>query len=130
MALLAMGGLVIDGGMLYMTKSHLQKAANAAVLSGAQELPNDNDEVKAIVNEVLALNDETIDLDSMDITPEKGVRVDVQKRVKLAFSSLLGKEYVDVKAQAAAKLGVMGKAIGAAPLGIDEKDPSGILQGI
>ena len=41
MALLAMGGLAIDGGMLFMTKAQLQKAANAAVLSGAQELTHD-----------------------------------------------------------------------------------------
>ncbi|WP_064092020.1 TadE/TadG family type IV pilus assembly protein [Rossellomorea aquimaris] len=121
MSLLTMAGLAIDGGMLFMTKSHLQKAANAAVLSGAQELPHDTEEVKLIVNDILSSHDSQIALQNIEITPEKGVGVDIEKSVKLAFSSLLGKESVNVEAHAAAKLGVMGKAVGAAPLGIDEK---------
>lgn len=36
-ALLLITGIVIDGGNLYMTKSHLQKTANAAVLSGVKK---------------------------------------------------------------------------------------------
>ena len=120
MGLLTMAGLAIDGGMLFMTKSHLQKAANAAVLSGAQELPNDTEEVKKIVNDILSSHDSKIALKNIDITPEKEVGVEVEKPVKLAFSSILGVDSVNVGAQAAAGLGIMGKAVGAAPLGIDE----------
>ncbi|WP_409252343.1 pilus assembly protein TadG-related protein [Bacillus sp. SCS-153A] len=120
MGLLAMGGLAIDGGMLYMTKSHLQKAANAAALSGAQELTHDISEVELIVNEVLDKHDGEIDLQDIEITPGKRVEVNVVKAVPLAFSSLFGKEAVDVVSEAAAELRVMGKAVGAAPLGIDE----------
>lgn len=128
MVLLTISGLAIDGGMLYMTKSHLQKAANAAVLSGAQELPNDQDNVTEIVNDVLSIHDTNIGLEKVAIIPEQEVRVDVQKPVKLAFSSLLGKDSVNVRAQAAAKLGIMGRATGAAPLGIDEKVPLEFLK--
>ena len=38
--LLGFAGLVIDGGSLYMTKSRLQNAADAAALAGAQSLPD------------------------------------------------------------------------------------------
>ncbi len=41
-AFIALAGLVVDGGHLYLTKAHLQKTANAAVLSGGQELAADS----------------------------------------------------------------------------------------
>ena len=51
----------------------------------------------------------------------KESEVNIEKNVPLAFSSLFGKESVEVVSYAAAELRMMGKAVGAAPLGIDEK---------
>ncbi|WP_101918861.1 pilus assembly protein TadG-related protein [Ureibacillus xyleni] len=52
----------MDGGRLYFEKSMLQKAADAAALAGAQELPLDSIEAEkyardvAIKNEILDVN--------------------------------------------------------------------------
>ena len=56
--LLGITGLVIDGGILYVTKTHLQKTANAATLSGAQELFNEEQTVTTIVEEILNAHNE------------------------------------------------------------------------
>lgn len=120
MALLAITGLVIDGGMVYQTKSHLQKVANAAALSGAQELTNNQEKVEEIVYSVIDQHDTEVSLTNLGIEMEKSVEVDLEVPVSLAFSKLLGKDQVMVKAHATAELRTMGRAVGAAPLGIDE----------
>ncbi|WP_260412564.1 Tad domain-containing protein [Alkalihalobacillus sp. TS-13] len=120
LALIAIMGLVIDGGSLFMTKSHLQKVANAAVLSGAQELTVNEDEVRSVVNKVLTEHTELDSLEDMKIELEDKVGVDLIKEVPLYFSSIFGKESVPVKVHAAAEIGTMGEAIGVAPLGIDK----------
>jgi hypothetical protein len=121
--LLGMGGLAIDGGLIYMTKSELQKTANAAVLSGAQELTGQEDVVNKIVNDILAAHKESESMENLQITMEKKVAIDLKKTVKLTFARLIGFEKVDVKVHSAASLGAMGRVVGAAPLGIDESIP-------
>ncbi|OIJ14637.1 hypothetical protein BKP35_06190 [Anaerobacillus arseniciselenatis] len=118
--LLAITGLVLDGGTLYMTKSHLQKTANAAVLSGAQELIGTDEEVTSIVERVLKEHDETESLLSIEFTLGNRVEVELEKEVPLAFSKLFGRQTAPVHVHAAAEIGTMGRAHGAAPLGIDE----------
>ncbi|MFD1019926.1 TadE/TadG family type IV pilus assembly protein [Thalassobacillus hwangdonensis] len=120
MVLLVAVGLVIDGGMIFMNKSHLQKTANAAVLSGAQELTFDVEEAEQIVNEVVDKHEKSIEVSGITVSPNEKIEVEVEKTVPLAFSKLFGREYVVVRAHAAAELGVMGRAMGAAPLGIDD----------
>ncbi|QOR67505.1 Tad domain-containing protein [Cytobacillus suaedae] len=120
MGLLTMGGLVMDGGTMYMTKSHLQKVANAAVLSGAQELTNTEIAVRDVVNEVLLAHGEEGHLQGITITMGERVEIELKQTVPLVFSKLLGFATVDVHSNAAAELRVMGRAIGAAPLGIDD----------
>jgi hypothetical protein len=117
-ALLAATGIVIDGGKLYMTKSHLQKVANAAALSGVQELLTSNDKARNVVHEVLDYHDESTNLQSLVISDSK-ITVTVAKDVPLSFSRLLGKENAEIKASASAQIGTMGSAVGAVPLGID-----------
>ncbi|MBM7572610.1 pilus assembly protein TadG-related protein [Aquibacillus albus] len=121
MALLTFTGLIIDGGMLYMTKSHLQKVANAAALSGAQELTDEDEtEVEEIVDAIIAFHRESAALSNINVTLNEQVSVDLDEPVELAFSSLLGFETINVSAQATASLGKMGRVVGAAPLGINE----------
>ncbi|MDG5790059.1 pilus assembly protein TadG-related protein [Evansella sp. AB-P1] len=119
--ILTMAGLVIDGGNLYVTKSHLQKVANAAVLSGAQELVAESEtEVETIVQAILQYHEEELSLDHLDILLDDSVTVELEKPVPLAFSRLLGMETVNVSAKATARIGAMGRAYGAAPIGIDD----------
>lgn len=118
--LLGIAGVALDGGTLYMTKSELQKVANAAVLSGAQELTNQQGDVQQVVQDILTAHHESSSLADLQITMNNKVGIDLSKSVKLSFLPLLGFNSVNVKAHAAAGLGQMGTAEGAAPLGIDE----------
>jgi len=121
--LLGMAGLVLDGGLVYMTKSHLQKVANASALSGAQELFNGEAAVEEVVRQTLRYHNEEENMSNLDIDPEQKVTVDLTKNVPLTFGQLFGFDEVDVTAHAAAELRTMGRATGAAPLGIDESIP-------
>ncbi|GAM15629.1 pilus assembly protein TadG-related protein [Mesobacillus selenatarsenatis] len=121
--ILSIAGLAIDGGMVYMTKAELQKTANAAVLSGAQELTNNEAKVDEVVRSIVAAHKDGSSVDNISIVMEKKVGIDLSKKVDLAFSKLLGFETVDVKAHSAAELRTMGRAEGAAPLGIDDSIP-------
>lgn len=123
MGLLGMAGLAIDGGLVYMTKSHLQKVANSAVLSGAQELTNDEDKVKTIVMDILKSHKEEPTFENVEVEMEKKVSVDLTKPVELSFARLFGFEKMDVAVHAAAELRTLGRAVGAAPLGIDDRIP-------
>jgi hypothetical protein len=118
--LLGMAGVALDGGMIYMTKSELQKVANAAVLSGAQELTNQQGDVEQVVQDILTAHHESSSMTDLQITMNNKVGIDLSKTVKLSFLPLLGFNSVNVKAHAAAGLGQMGAAEGAAPLGIDQ----------
>lgn len=121
--LLAMTGLALDGGFIYMTKSKLQKAANAAVLSGAQELTNNQEKVEQVVQDILAAHHESDSMDGIQITMNKKLGINLKKSVKLNFLPIVGFDTVDVKVHAAAELAPIGRAEGAAPLGISQSTP-------
>lgn len=121
LVLLSMAGLVIDGGKLFVTKSHLQKAANASVLSGAQKLLFDEQIVNNIVNDVLEFHEEKESLQEVIVEGNHLVRVSLNKNMPLSFSTLFGLDSSPVYAEAAAEIGTMGKAQGAVPIGIDER---------
>jgi hypothetical protein len=118
--LLALTGLVVDMGSLYNTKAHLQKTANAAVLSGAQELTNGDSRVAMIVDETLSYHAEDSSLINLEIQSEQKVSIVLRNDIPLAFSRLIGIDSVPVEVYAAAEILPMGRAMGAAPLGIDE----------
>jgi hypothetical protein len=119
--LLGMVGLAIDGGLLYMTKSHLHKTANAVVVSGAQELTNKKERVITVVDDVLKAHGEETSLKNIEVVMENKLSVDLEKAIKLNFVGIFGIEEVKVKAHASAELRPIGRAKGAAPLGIDER---------
>lgn len=113
-------GLVIDGGLFYMEKTSLQKAANAAVLSGAQELMDEQMDVELVVNEVLDRHDESASLDHLNIELEKSVSLTLSRDMQTAFMMIFGVNAVEITADARAGIGPVGRADGVAPLGIDE----------
>ncbi|TYP69430.1 Tad domain-containing protein [Paenibacillus methanolicus] len=118
--LLTIAGLVVDGGIMYAEKSHLQKTANAAALSGAQELTGRSGAAEAVVQSILEAHGEQGSLISAEIVPMSTVRVKLKKEIGLGFAKLLGKATATVTAEAAARIMPMGRAAGVAPLGIDE----------
>ena len=85
MLTLAILGLVVDGGHLYMTKSHMQKTANAAALSGAQELPNSSEKVNEVVDEILIHHGEADSLQFSNIEGDSLLHVSVGREVPVFF---------------------------------------------
>jgi hypothetical protein len=120
LVLLAAMALVVDGGTVYVERSHLQKTANAAVLSGAQELTHQQEAVTNVIQTILQRHEETASLQSSAINMGQNVSVQLSKTVSLGFSKLLGMDTVTVAANAAALITPIGSATGAAPLGIDD----------
>lgn len=118
-AMIAMVGLVIDGGNLFVSKSHLQKTANAAALSGAQEIVNSEANVNEVVNQILASHDEVESLSQVNMETSQ-LHVELAKDVPLFFATLFGIDSIPIEADAKAGLNPMGEAKGAVPLGIDE----------
>ncbi|MFC4402430.1 pilus assembly protein TadG-related protein [Gracilibacillus xinjiangensis] len=118
--MLFMAGLVIDGGNLFMKKSHLQKTANAAALSGAQELPLSQESVNQIVNDVLSSHNESESLLEIVYGENFSVNVVLEKDVPLFFFALFGKESISIQVNAKAGLKTMSSTNGVVPLGINE----------
>lgn len=118
--LIALTGVVIDGGQLYMERTHLQKTANAAALSGAQGLVRDSLNPESIVHNILDEHDELSSLDNL-IIDNKSITVELKKPVNIFFSKVLGYETIEIKARASAEVGNIGRATGAVPLGIDKR---------
>lgn len=123
--ILGIAGLVIDAGVLYNTRSHLQKAANAAALSGAQELINSADAVKSVVGDILQAHGENGSLKKIDIRPDNSDKLQIvlEKDVPLYFMKLFKINSIKVSAAAAAGLVPMNRGKGAVPLGIDDSIP-------
>ncbi len=119
---LAATGFVVDGGQLYSTKSHLQKTANAAALSGAQEIPNSQAAVEGVVQEVMAAHNEAGSLQSVNVTSTE-VHVTVGRPAPVFFASLFGQETIPVEVEAKAAIEPIARATKAVPLGIDESIP-------
>ena len=118
--LLSIAALVIDLGSLFVSKTHLKKTANAAVLSAAQELVNSETAVQSILNSVLQAHNEVESLVNTTINQGYEVSVALRKQVSLTFSKLLGFDSSPVEAVSTAQILQMGRGTGAAPIGIDE----------
>lgn len=112
-------GVAIDGGRLYKTKSELRKAADAAVLSGAQDLTVSSDSVTNIVNQILAAHNETSSLQDLSISPTK-VTVTLKKDVPLCFMKIFKIDSAPVSVISAAQILPMKETVGAVPFGISK----------
>lgn len=118
--LLTVAGLVLDGGTVFLEKIKMQKVADDAVLSGAQELTTDEVTVENIVHSVLTNRQMNQNVSALSVNVDKKINLDLTKTVPLAFSKLFGKNAVTLHVHSAASLEVMGRAVGAAPLGMDD----------
>ncbi|MBF8983820.1 Tad domain-containing protein [Lutibacter sp. B2] len=118
--LLGVIGIVMDGGTLFVTKAHLQKTANAVVLSAAQELLNDEEDVITVSDKILDAHNEKSSLHQLNIELGNKISIHLKKEVSLSFLRLFGFPSAPVEATSTAALGLMGRAKGAAPLGIDD----------
>lgn len=119
-ALLGITAVVVEGGKLYAVKMHLQKTANATVLSGAQELTTTEQNVRSVAGYVLNAHGEAASLVNLSVTMKDRTTAVLRKDVDVPMAKVLGVDKVPVSVKASAKIEVMGAATGAVPIGIDQ----------
>lgn len=122
--MLGMGVLVVDASILYKAKGEMRKAANAAALSGAQVMFN-NDAATAVTNvvtEIVDANNEngTLQLPLSPTIPndENKVTVTLKKSVPLYFTKVFGIPDPSITVTSSAEAEPLGGASGAMPLGV------------
>lgn len=103
--LMGFAALVIDVGRIYNVKSEMQKAADAAALAGAQELPTASTAISTAKN-YAGLNGAEKTNTSVT-TPYKGdsnkIEVVCTMNVQYTFARVLGLTDADVSARAVAQ---------------------------
>ena len=115
-------GLAIDGGRLYETKAELRKAADAAVLSGAQELEISDSSVTNLVNQILIAHNEQSSLKELLIRPQNKdkITVTLERNVPLYFMRLFNFDSAPVSVRSSAAIYPISRAIGTVPFGINK----------
>lgn len=126
-ALLAVATGVLDVGSWYRTHRHAQATADAAALAAAQELPEATDAATLTAVDYGDRNEGGVAAQDVVITgavmTNDTVRVTARKDAPAFLSRLFGFDDLTARASAAARVGVLGSARYAAPIGVDEKHP-------
>lgn len=121
--LVGMAALVVDVGSWYRADRKLQANADAAALAAAQDLPANTAAAEASALEYAATNDGGLEAKNVKfrttVLPHDTVEVTTDRPSPGFFAQLFGRNSVDVRATAAARAGVLGSAIGAAPIAVD-----------
>jgi hypothetical protein len=118
--MVALTGLVLDGGMIYNVKRRMQTAADAAAMGGAQELFRGNTSlVTAAARADSSLNGFTEGVNSTTVTvnnpplsgPRTGdnryVEVIISRPVATTFMRMLNRQYSTVKSRAVGGLAAL-----------------------
>ena len=123
--LLGMAAAVLDVGSWYKEDRELQATMDAAVLAGAQALPDDTAEASALAEQYSTTNGGG--LDETEITTTKitddTIQVTGSRPAPGFFSKVIGIDSVTVNATATARVGVLANARYAAPIAVDEQHP-------
>lgn len=120
---LGMLALVSDVGLLYLNKSKLANAVDAAVMAGAQELPEGIAEAQQEATNYGVENGLEQNQAQVQVEADGGgIRVEATRQVNLFFAKILGFATGTVRAEAQAKVGMVTAAKGVAPLAIEEQD--------
>jgi hypothetical protein len=122
-ALLGAIALSTDVGLLYYNWGLLQKAADSAVLAGANNLPSNAAGAIAAANSFAANNGvRTIEVTSTTVASNQmSITMRLSRRVPYSFAQLVGLSSGLVMASATAGLQSVGKVTGLVPVGIDSR---------
>lgn len=118
--LMGFTALAVDVGVLAVEKTRLVRTLDAAVLAGAQELP-DTSRALPVAYEYAIRNE--IDPGLINISfplGNKQITASGKKTVNLYFAKFLGFNTADVSGKATAKISPVKNASGVLPIGIDE----------
>lgn len=124
--LLGMAALVLDVGSWFRADRHLQAAADAAALAGAQALPEDTGAASALAGAYVEKNGGPPP-DSMTfsgkLVANDTVTVTLSRSAPGFFSTVLGIDSVQVGAKASARAGNVSAARWVAPIVVSWKHP-------
>lgn len=118
--LLGFTALAVDMGVLYLEHTRLARAADAAVLAGAQELP-DVSKAELVARDYAQRNG--IDPAALSVgfsVDSREISVSVNKTVDLHFARTLGFNSKVLRSKAKARIAPVGRIQGLIPLGINE----------
>lgn len=123
MAILGLGALVVDGGMLYYEQAKLQTAVDSVVLAGVRSLQDGTWAVTAAAENAaiangLSLNDLQLSINTVTGT----VTASAAKPVGLGLARILNHNQAKVGALAEAQVGGISGLTGSAPLGVIWQD--------
>ncbi len=113
----------MDAGILYLEHFRLARAADAAALAGAQELPDTSKTQAVAVNYARQNGIDTSDPANFIISfspDNKRITVEIKKTVNLFFAKVFGINTSLVNGRAVAKIAPVSKVQGLIPIGIDE----------
>lgn len=121
-ALLGLAALVADAGILYLHRSQLNNAVDAAALAGVQELPDSTWAAERRAQAYGELNG--IDPSEMVVTfstDHREITVEARRPVELFFARVLGYRTAEVMAKARAQVGTVVAYGGVVPLGVQQQ---------
>ncbi len=105
--LLGMAAFAVDIGWLFLSKSRVQRAADAAALAGVTHLPAQTEEAKATAVDVAGINGyDAADPDTTVIPTQIGdkqLRVEISDEVQTFFMRVFGIDSVTIDARAQAR---------------------------
>lgn len=118
---LSFAALVIDLGLLALSRNTLINAVDAAALAGARELPDNPELAKMVAAEYASLNgaedvEAEVAQDSLSLT------VTARKRSTYFFAPLMGFTSGEAQARATAVVGGLKAVQGAVPLAVPNQD--------
>jgi hypothetical protein len=120
--LIAMLGLVLDGGNLYLHRRRMQNAADAGALAGAREMALDHGETAAhAAAQDYAVTRNKAETATVEVKYDVGnpvVSVVAQADVHMTFARLLGIDQLEVGALAEATYGTAGEGEGVVPIAL------------
>lgn len=115
--------LSIDVGSLILTKSNLQNVADAAALSGAQELPDNPTQARIVAQDYVSINGKPGDSASITIEADnKSISVAVSRTDPSFFARVLGVSANIVSADATVSIGVAASVPWIVPFVIPKPD--------
>jgi len=121
--LLCMAAAVIDVGSWYRAHRATQATADATALAGAQELPNSTDAARSLALDYANRNGGGVKAEDVtfenDVNASDTIAVTARRPVPGFFTKIFGIDSVTARSTAKARVGALGSAKWAAPIGVD-----------
>jgi Putative Flp pilus-assembly TadE/G-like len=118
MVLVGMAALVVDGGSWYRADRHLQTAADAAALAGAQHLPTQQTQARTVALDYAQKNYAGIPAPTVAFPDAGTIDVSATAKAPGIFARIFHINEVTVRAQAQARLFAPSQLKDVAPIGV------------